>query len=41
MRSNSLPFSKTSHRNITLALYIAGITVFMAVYTTLTLTQYL
>lgn len=41
MKSNELNLRNRPCRNSALALYIAGVTVFMTVYTTLTLTQYL
>lgn len=39
MKSNSLTLNQRSYRNLALAIYITGITVFMTVYTALLLTQ--
>ncbi|MEZ4858228.1 MAG: hypothetical protein R2781_05400 [Flavobacteriaceae bacterium] len=40
MKTNSLHSKKEKQRNHLLAVYILGITVFMTVYTTLTLVAY-
>ncbi len=37
MKTNALPSRKKHRKNEVLALYITGITVFMAVYSTLTI----